>query len=100
MAKSASKPLRLKGKYALMHTTKEVRCVVKDIQYKLDINSLSYEELKQHPYLDWKKAKAIIAYRKNHGNYTSIADLKKCHLVTNELAEKLAPYLQFSNPSD
>jgi sulfate adenylyltransferase subunit 1 len=34
------KPLQPNGKYTLMHTTKEVRCVVKDIQYRLDINTL------------------------------------------------------------
>jgi len=34
------RPMRLRGKYTLMHTTKEVRCIIKDIRYKLDINSL------------------------------------------------------------
>lgn len=34
------KPLQLRGKYTLMHTTKEARCIVKDIQYRLDINTL------------------------------------------------------------
>jgi sulfate adenylyltransferase subunit 1 len=34
------KKLELNGKYALKHTTKEVRCVVKDIQYKVNISTL------------------------------------------------------------
>ena len=34
------KQLQLKGKYAVRHTTQDVRCVVKDIQYKLDIETL------------------------------------------------------------
>lgn len=34
------KPLQLRGKYAIRHTTQEVRCVVKDVRYKMDINSL------------------------------------------------------------
>lgn len=34
------KPLQLNGKYALKHTTKDVRAVVKEVKYKLDINSL------------------------------------------------------------
>ncbi len=33
-------PLQLRGKYTLLHTTQEVRCIVKEIRYKLDINSL------------------------------------------------------------
>ena len=32
--------LALNGKYALRHTTKDVRCNVKDIQYKLDNNTM------------------------------------------------------------
>lgn len=36
----SDKPLQLRGKYALMHTTQEVRCIVKEIRYKLDINTL------------------------------------------------------------
>jgi sulfate adenylyltransferase subunit 1 len=34
------KPLQLKGKYAIKHTTKEVRCVIQEIVYKMDINTL------------------------------------------------------------
>ena len=34
------KRLALNTRYAVKHTTKEVRCVVKDIKYKLDINNL------------------------------------------------------------
>jgi len=33
-------PLREKGKYGVLHTTQDVRCVVKEIRYKLDINTL------------------------------------------------------------
>lgn len=36
----ADKKLQLNGKYALKHTSKDVRCVVKDIQYKVNINTL------------------------------------------------------------
>ncbi len=32
------------GKYSLKHTTKDVRCVVKDIRYKVDINTLHRNE--------------------------------------------------------
>lgn len=35
-----SKPLRPRGKYTIRHTTQDARCVVKEIRYKLDINSL------------------------------------------------------------
>ena len=34
------KPLRLNGKYKIMHTTQQARCVVKEVRYRLDINTL------------------------------------------------------------
>ncbi len=36
----AEKQLQANGKYALKHSSKDVRCVVKDIQYKVNINTL------------------------------------------------------------
>ncbi len=35
-----SKPLQARGKYTLMHTSQQARCVVKEVRYKLDINTL------------------------------------------------------------
>lgn len=34
------KKILLGGKYAIRHTTKDARCIVKDIRYKVDINTL------------------------------------------------------------
>jgi sulfate adenylyltransferase subunit 1 len=36
----SDKPITLNGKYTVRHTTNEVRCIIKDIQYKVDINTL------------------------------------------------------------
>ena len=38
------KPLALRGKYAVKHTTRDVRCIVKDLKYKMDINTLHRNE--------------------------------------------------------
>ena len=38
------RPLQNRGKYAIKHTTKDARCVVKEIKYKLDINTLHRKE--------------------------------------------------------
>ena len=35
-----NKPLMPNGKYALKHTSSDVRCMIKNIQYKMDINTL------------------------------------------------------------
>ena len=39
-----AKPLQLRGKYAIRHTTQEARCIVKDIRYKMDINTLHRDQ--------------------------------------------------------
>ena len=38
------KPLQIRGKYAIKHTTNEARCIVKEIKYKLNINTLHRNE--------------------------------------------------------
>lgn len=38
------KPLQMRGKYTIMHTSQEARCIIKDIRYKLDINTLHRDE--------------------------------------------------------
>lgn len=37
-------PLQLRGKYSIKHTSRDARCIVQDIKYKLDINSLHRNE--------------------------------------------------------
>lgn len=61
---------------------------------KININNASAEELKKHPYINWKIANAIEKYRKANGNYQSLDDLKKIHLLDEELINKLKPYLE------
>jgi bifunctional enzyme CysN/CysC len=39
-----ARPLKLRGKYAVKHTTSDVRAIVKDVQYQLDINTLHRDE--------------------------------------------------------
>lgn len=34
------KPLQERGKYVLRHTTKEARCIIRDIRYKMNVNTL------------------------------------------------------------
>ena len=37
------KPLQERGKYTILHTTQEARCIIKEVRYKLNINSLHRE---------------------------------------------------------
>jgi len=35
------RPMRLKGKYALKHTTRDVKCMIQGLDYKVDVNNLN-----------------------------------------------------------
>ncbi len=61
----------------------------------IHINTAAFEDLRNHPYLTYKQVGAIIQYRKQHGKYSSFADLKKVALLTSETVDHLAPYLSF-----
>lgn len=41
-----NKPMQLNGKYTLKHTTNDVRCIIKEVVYKVDINNLDREKNK------------------------------------------------------
>jgi sulfate adenylyltransferase subunit 1 len=36
----SDKPMMLNGKYAIKHTTMDARCMIKDVKYKVDVNTL------------------------------------------------------------
>ncbi len=61
---------------------------------QLNINNATVEEMKAHPYLRYAIANAIIQYRSQHGNFNAITDIKKILLVTEEIFNKIAPYLK------
>lgn len=60
---------------------------------KININKASLDEVKSHPYIKYPLANAIIQYRTQHGNYSSVNDIKKIMIVTDDIYNKVAPYL-------
>ncbi|PLX21090.1 MAG: sulfate adenylyltransferase subunit CysN [Marinilabiliales bacterium] len=38
------KPMVLGGKYSIKHTTNDLRCVIRDVKYKIDVNTLEHKE--------------------------------------------------------
>jgi competence ComEA-like helix-hairpin-helix protein len=63
---------------------------------QLNINTATLDELKIHPYLRYAIANAIVQYRTQHGNFSSINDLKKIVLITEDIFSKAAPYLKIN----
>lgn len=60
---------------------------------KININTATIDELKAHPYIKWSIANPIVAYRKEHGAYSNLEDIKKIPSVTEDLFNKLVHYL-------
>ena len=63
---------------------------------KININTAQFGDLKKNPYLSFKQMNALIQYRKQHGNYSSVADLRKVLILNDEVLARLAPYLSFN----
>lgn len=60
---------------------------------KLNINTATIDQLKAHPYLRYNIANAIVQYRSQHGSFSSVSDIKKIMMITDEIYNKTAPYL-------
>ncbi len=60
---------------------------------KINLNAVTLEELKTHPYLKFNQSRALIAYRDQHGPFQKIEDIKKIKLMDETTFAKLRPYL-------
>jgi DNA uptake protein ComE-like DNA-binding protein len=61
----------------------------------LAINTSTVEELKNHPYLNWKEARLIVRYREQHGVFQSLEDVQNIQALPAEKIAQLTPYLTF-----
>lgn len=62
---------------------------------KLDINHLSLNELKRHPYINFYQARAITDYRRLHGPIRSLEELRLSKDFPPEAIERLLPYVAY-----
>ena len=62
---------------------------------KINVNTATKDELKQHPYIKWNLANAIVEYRTQHGNYKSFEDLNNILIMDEATLNKLSHYLSF-----
>ncbi len=60
---------------------------------KININTASVDEMKAHPYMRYNLANAIYQYKQQHGNFTSVENIKNIMLITDDVYKKIAPYL-------
>lgn len=64
----------------------------KDVK-RININLVSIEELKVHPYLKWNQANSIVKMRMQRNGFKNIEEIKESVLIDSETYEKLFPYL-------
>ena len=62
---------------------------------KININQASVEILKMHPYIHYQKAVVMNNFRKAHGNFKTMDDIKNTKVFTDAELEKLSPYISF-----
>ena len=60
---------------------------------KININTCSVKQLKNHPYINWNLANSIVNFREQHGLFKLLEDLKKIHILDKKLYYKIVPYL-------
>jgi len=62
---------------------------------KLNINTLSLNELKRHPYINYYQAQEIINYRRQYGPITDLQDLHLLPDFPPEAISRLQPYVEY-----
>ena len=60
---------------------------------RINLNTATKDELRQHPYVRWNLANAIVEYRNQHGTFKNLEDLKNITLVDEAIFEKLVHYV-------
>ena len=63
--------------------------------HKLNVNTLSLNELRKHPYINFYQAKAITEYRRLHGPIHSLSNLRLSKDFPPETIKRLEPYVEF-----
>ena len=62
---------------------------------KIQINKVDFDGLKHFPYLTFKQMNAIVQFREQHGDYTSLNDMRNIAILNDEILRKIEPYIDF-----
>ena len=62
---------------------------------RLNINKLTLQQLRRHPYINYYQAKAIVDYRRLHGDIRSLQDLRFSRDFTDAAIRRLEPYVEY-----
>lgn len=62
---------------------------------QLNINRLTLQQLRRHPYINFYQAKAITDYRRLHGDIKSLNELRLSKDFPDEVIRRLEPYIEY-----
>jgi DNA uptake protein ComE-like DNA-binding protein len=62
---------------------------------RMNINRLTLQQLRRHPYINFYMAKAITDYRRLHGDIKSLNELRLSKDFTDEAINRLEPYIEY-----
>lgn len=62
---------------------------------RLNLNKATMSQLRRHPYLNFYQARAIVDYRRLHGALRSLADLSLHPDFSQEVLQRIEPYVEF-----
>jgi competence ComEA-like helix-hairpin-helix protein len=66
---------------------------------RIPLNRVGAHQLRFHPYFNGNLASALVNFRDKHGGrFASPADLKRCMLVSEDVFQRIAPYISFETP--
>lgn len=60
---------------------------------KIDLNLASEKQLSIHPYLN-KKARAIVSYRFQHGDFKSVEDIRRVVNLDDKIFQRITLYFE------
>jgi competence protein ComEA len=98
------------GGFLYLEQLKEIYGFDEDILYDLkgkvyvdvskahifELNKVTVDELKTHPYFKYKLSNAIVNYRAQHGPYQALSDLKKIVIVNDSIYHNIIQYLRLN----
>ncbi|MCZ6702137.1 MAG: helix-hairpin-helix domain-containing protein [Ignavibacteria bacterium] len=79
--------------FALENTGKTLFIAKEFIPRQISVNGASDRELASHPYISYKQAKLIVAYRLQHGPYNTILEISGLELINDVDFNRISPYL-------
>lgn len=96
------------GGFLFVEQLKEIWGFDEDVLYDLDgritvdaskariwnVNEVEEAQLRTHPYFKYKLSGAIVNFRKQHGAYQSLEDLKKIVIVNDSIYRRIILYLK------